>query len=391
MKITKKLVFILSAAVVIIFAVSYILKFDLGLFYLPKSYVLLSLENTLEEEWRGIQAVYKSTYGMSVTTFKEEKEVLSLTAYNDKNKIIFSCPRFFDNNYIGFTKHISSPNKKGSVKNTDKSSKKKEKILSLTEIYKKYAKVSKKGNKSFAVTNGKDSVYETDEFEVVLNKNIIELLPDYIKKYIADETVSERIKTYLNKLDSDIIIDIYIDDSNKIRSMNLSYSYSGQDAFAEITFNDAGSYWDDISLTYISGENDKTTVTIKSKGNHSREENIYTDETNLIVLSGAMTTVQLKSSTSIDFSKQNDNVSYKLKGDIYSSPINMEAVGDLDTGTGTIQMDINLKLLFDEYLLKINMDEDENNLKDIDTFQSIGSLYNKQCNSIMDCLKKILQ
>ncbi len=383
---TKKMVYILIAAViVVVYAASHISKFDIGLFYLPKSYVLYCMNNNLKEEWRKLQSVYNSSYCVRMTALKEEKELLSLTVYNDKDKIIFSSPRLFDNDYFGLAKNKGGQSNKSPAKN-------KKENLSLTEIYEKYAKVSKGDRKSFAVTGGKKSMCETKEYEVVLDKNIKEVIPDYLKKYIGDKTLLKKIKACFSKLDSDITVDIYVDNSDKIRSIALSCTWGGQEVYGEITFNDAADYWNDISVTYILEGKDKTTVTVKSKGNHICEGNVYSDETDIIVFDRAVTTVQLKISTSIDFNKGQDNVSFELEGDIYSLPVHAEAVGDLNTGTKTqLQMDINLELKYMDYLLKINMDEEENNLKNVDSFHSISGLYEKEKSRSDTYLEAILQ
>ncbi len=393
MKITKKLyIIIITAVFVIIFSGSILLKSDSGLFCLPKSYVLLCMDDTLEEKWRGLISLYHSAFGVSVTAFKEEKEVLSLNGYNDKHKIILSSPRLFGNNYFGLAKDKTGQSNKSGVRNKGKTGEKKENDLSLTEIYEKYASVSKTDRKSFAVTGGKDSMYETDGYEVVLKRNIKDILPDYLKKYIADDAILEGIENCLKKLDSDVTMDVYVDRSGKIRGLNLSYSYGGQDAYAEITFNNAVHYWDDISATYILNGADKTTVTVKSKGNHTGEGNRFTDETNVIVLSGAMTKAQLNIVTDIDRNKQKDNINMKLKGDLYGIPVHADAAGDVGTcNKAAVRMDIDLELKYVDYLLKLNLDEADKNLKKVDSYDSFKSLYKKEISGINDYLQVILE
>ncbi len=413
MKIQKRLVIIIITAVLLItYAAGHILKLDFGLIYLPKSYVLFCMEDTLLDGWKELKTLYNTPLSLTVTTSEEEKEIFSLTAYNDQNKIILSSLDLFDET-IGLAKNKDINNKKNNgtnrnnveknsnqVQNTVKTGEKsfaevrskKDQIRSLIEIYNKYAKVSKSGQKSFAVTGGKDSMCEADEYEVVLDKNIIKILPDYFKNYIADEKVLKNINSLLKRLDSDIILHIYVDDSDKVRSANVSFLYHGQKTYMEVIFNDAVKIWDDLTITCIFGDNADTTVSIKSKGNHSREEGLFTDETNILILSGAATTLQLKAVTEIDLNKQRDNISFDMKGDIFRLPVDLNTTGDLDTRDGwDIHTNSKLELKFMDYQTEINFKEDENDLKDVNSFQSIGSFYHKKKAAMKDGFLKILQ
>lgn len=413
MKIKKRLVIIIiTAAVLITYMAGHISKFDLGLIYLPKSYVQFCMEDTLLDGWRELKSLYNSPLSLTVNTFEDENRVFSLTAYNDKNKIIFSSNNLHGD-YIGLTKNKNIKNKNDNSKNnnnkndnsnnnidensnqkdsTDKINGKKDQILTLIEIYNKYARVSKSGHKSFAVTGGKDSMCDTDEYEAVLNREIIEILPDYFKNYIADEKVLKNINTFLNRLDSDILLHIYIDDSDKIRSINVSFRYNGQNVYMEVIFNNAVKIWDDLTITCILGDNADTTVSIKSKGNHSRDGNIFTDETNLLVLSGAATTLQLKAVTEVDFNKQKDNISFGMKGDIFGMPVNLNTVGDLGSKNGwDIHTNTDLELKFVDYRSEMNFSENKNYLNDVNSFQSMGSFYNEKKAAIKDGFLKILQ
>ncbi|WMJ89957.1 hypothetical protein [Anaerocolumna sp. MB42-C2] len=413
MKIKKRLVIMIITAVLLItYAVGHILKFDFGLIYLPKSYVLFCMEDTLLDGWKEVKNLYNTPLSLTVTASDEEKKVFSLTAYNDKNKIVLSSSDLFGEP-IGLAKNKSINNKidngnsgnyveknSSQEKNTDKTGRKsqaevrnkKDQIRSLIEIYNKYAKVSKSGQKSFAVTGGKDNMCETDEYEVVLDKNIIEILPDYLKNYIADEKVLNNIDSSLTRLDSDIILHIYVDDSHKIRSANISFNYETQKVYMEVIFNNAVKVWDDLTITCIFGKNADRTVSIKSKGDHSLSGELFTDETNILILSGAATTLQLKAATEIDLNKQKNNISFDMKGDIFSLPINLNTVGNLDTSGGwDIHTNSKLELKFVDYQTEINFKEEENDLKDVNSFQSMGSYYNKKKAAIEDCFLKILQ
>lgn len=399
----KRLVIIIITVVLLITCtVGHFFKFDLELIFLPKSYVLFCMEDTLQDGWRDLQAFYNKPLSLTVTASDDEDEVFSLTAYNDKSKIVLSSDNL-SGDYLGLKKHnneVMKNNGKGAGKTgenkitdnnpnkkTEKSYGKTKQLRSLIEIYNKYARVERKGCKSFAVTGSKDRICNTVEYEVVLNKEIIEILPDYFKNYIADETVLKKLDLILKQLDSDILMHIYIDDSCKIRSVNVSFRYNGENTYMEIILNNAARIWDDITITCISGIHADTTISIKSAGNHNWKGDIFTDETNVIILSGAATTLQLRAVTNIDFNRQKDNISLDMKGDFFNLPVHLNTAGDLKFENGwNINTNTNLELKFVDYKTKLNFSEDKNYLKDVQSYQSLGSFYNKKKAAIIDSI-----
>lgn len=422
MKKIHKLVLIFTAAVIIIlFALGIIFKSEFTLLLSPKSYVLLCMEETLEQDWREIIKIYNTSMGFQISALRDEEEVLSMNAYNDKNKLILSSPQLSDNSYIGFSKRngkkktgnsdsenadgtaVSSENsntgstqgRTGAENDSDKNKNigkdgetLNEEIPSLIEIYKKYATVTKKGKQSFALVNSEDSICETDEFEITLDQDILSLVPKYLEKFIDDKNLLKEVNAYLDKVNSDITIDIFIDDANIIRDIKMVFNYDDEDALAEITFNDGKKYLDNLTATYILG---KESATVKSIGNHSGEGNQFTDDTSILILSGAMTKAKLASTASIDFNTESDNVAFKVKGDFFNFPISLEGTGDLQTGEElTFQADMDLELKFEEYQIDLSMDKKENELKSVKTFDSIGSLNDVEKHFLRHWLQGIL-